>query len=139
MKLPAPFLSTVIFLTFLTVVLPAAGACPIPGVQNSANSLPASTQNSPSPSEDTPKLTPRETAELRGDILSARKDYLAAAEAYEDILKKEPRNAPLLNKTGVAYQNLGESEQAEHYYKRAIRADKNYGTALNNLGTLEYS
>jgi len=141
MKLPALFLLTVIF---LTIVLPAAGACPSPGVQNSANSPPASTrnvstQNSTSPSEDNPRPTPREAAEMRGDILSARKDYLAATQAYEDILKKEPRNAPLLNKTGVAYQNLGDPVQAEHYYKRAIRANKNFGTALNNLGTLEYS
>ena len=51
--------------------------------------------------------TPRQIAEMRADILMARKEYSAAAAAYEDILQNEPKNADLLNKTGIAYQQLG--------------------------------
>jgi len=76
---------------------------------------------------------------MRADILNARKDYLAAAHAYEDLLADDPRNAALLNKTGVAYQAQGESELADRYYKRALRVNKNSANALNNIGTLEYA
>jgi tetratricopeptide (TPR) repeat protein len=84
-------------------------------------------------------MSPRQAAEMRADLLNARKDYLAAAQAYEEIIKDEPRNAVVLNKIGVAYESMGDSELAERYYKKAMRADKNFGTAINNLGTLEYS
>jgi len=76
---------------------------------------------------------------MRADILNARKDYLAAAHAYEDLLVDDPRNAALLNKTGVAYQALGESALADRYYRRALRVNRNLPNALNNIGTLEYA
>ncbi len=76
---------------------------------------------------------------MRGDILMARKDYAAAASAYERILRHEPKNAMLLNKTGMAYQELGDAWHAERFYKKSSKADHHFGAAVNNLGTLEYS
>ena len=76
---------------------------------------------------------------MRGDILVARKEYALAAKAYEEILKQEPRNAPLLNKIGICYQQLGDIGRARRYYKKATSADKNFASAINNLGTLEYT
>lgn len=89
-------------------------------------------------SSSTPAMTPRQVAELRADILAARKEYELAIAAYQDILKKEPKNAVLLNKVGIAYEELGDSDQAEHFYRKAISANKHFPIPVNNLGTLEY-
>jgi tetratricopeptide (TPR) repeat protein len=84
-------------------------------------------------------MTPREQAEMRADLLMARKEYAEAAKAYQTILIDDPHNAKLLNYVGMAYQQLGNGDQAEHYYKLAAKADKTSSNALNNLGTVEYS
>jgi len=83
-------------------------------------------------------LSPREAAEMRADILMARKEYSDAAGAYIQILVTEPKNAPLINKVGVAYQQLGELDRSERFYKRAMHADKKFASAANNCGTVEY-
>jgi tetratricopeptide (TPR) repeat protein len=85
-----------------------------------------------------PPMTRRQLAEMRADILVARKEFLAAAKAYEKILATDPKDAALLNKIGMAYQQLGDERQAEKYYKRSWKADKHYASAMNNLGTVEY-
>ena len=77
-------------------------------------------------------------AEMRADILVARKEYTMAAEAYERILRGDHKNSRLLNKIGMAYQQLGDNRKAEHYYKRAWKFDKHFAGAMNNLGTVEY-
>ncbi|MCL5286761.1 MAG: tetratricopeptide repeat protein [Acidobacteria bacterium] len=82
--------------------------------------------------------TPREIAELRADIMMARKLYSDAIEAYEVLLKKEPKNAELLNKIGVGYSNLTKLDKAKKYYERAIKANPKYASALNNLGTVHF-
>lgn len=87
----------------------------------------------------TPPMTPRQVAEMRAAILMARKDYSEAAIAYQHLLETDPRNADFLNRTGMAYQELGQDDLAEHFYKKAIHADKGFSEAINNLGTVEYS
>jgi tetratricopeptide (TPR) repeat protein len=95
--------------------------------------------NPPQGATSKPELTPRQIAEMRADILVARKQFADAAAAYEEILRREPKNAPLLNKIGMAYQQLGDARRAEHFYKTATHADKRFSSAINNLGTLEYA
>ncbi|MBI3483568.1 MAG: tetratricopeptide repeat protein [Acidobacteria bacterium] len=85
-----------------------------------------------------PARTPRQIAELKADIMMARKLYSDAIEAYEELLKKEPKNAELLNKIGVGYSNLTKLDKAKKYYERAIKADPKYASALNNLGTVHF-
>lgn len=85
------------------------------------------------------EMTPRQIEELRADILMARKLYPEAIKSYEDILKTNPKDAVLLNKLGVAYEVYGNGGRAERAYKRAIKADKTYASAYNNVGTVEYS
>lgn len=85
------------------------------------------------------KLTPREKAEMSAEILMARKEFDAAAKAYQTILIDDPHNAKILNLAGIAYQQLGNGDRAEHYYKLAARADKTDSNALNNLGTVEFA
>ncbi|MGB6874763.1 MAG: tetratricopeptide repeat protein [Candidatus Acidiferrales bacterium] len=86
-----------------------------------------------------PEMTPRELAELRGDIFMARKMYPEAIQSYMSLAKEEPQNAALLNKLGVAYEVAGNDGRAEHTFKQAIKADKTYASAYNNMGTVEYS
>lgn len=83
-------------------------------------------------------LSARQTAELRADILMARKEYLDAARAYDLILRNEPNNAEVLNKMGVAFQELVYLDRAEHCYKKAMKVDKTFVSAVNNVGTVEY-
>lgn len=85
-----------------------------------------------------PERTPREQAELRGDVMMARKRYSEAIEIYQEILKQEPRNAALLNKVGIAFQHLNDFKMSRRYYERAHRADRTLVNAVNNLGTLYY-
>ncbi len=82
--------------------------------------------------------TPRQEAEMRADLFMARKEYADAAGAYAELLKKEPRNAVLLNKLGVAYHLQGNLGQAKKYYDKAAKADRNFANAYNNLGTVFY-
>jgi len=84
-------------------------------------------------------LSPREQAQMRADLLMARKQYDEAVKAYQAVLIDDPHNAKALNSLGMAFEQIGNGEQAEHYYKLAARADKTDSNALNNLGTVEYS
>jgi tetratricopeptide (TPR) repeat protein len=119
-------------LPMLLYVLPFLAVSSIPAQQEpSAKAIAVSTE---SPSN----MTPREMAELRADIYVARKMYREAIESYQRLLDAEPHNAVLFNKMGVAYQEAGESGRAGHCYKEAMKYDKNFSSAYNNLGTVEY-
>jgi tetratricopeptide (TPR) repeat protein len=83
-------------------------------------------------------MTPRQRAEMRADILVARKEFAAAIDAYKKILATDRKNAGLLNKIGMAYQQLGDDHSAAKFYKRAWKFDKHFASAMNNLGTIEY-
>jgi tetratricopeptide (TPR) repeat protein len=84
------------------------------------------------------KLTPRQMAELRADLFMARKEFADAIRAYKQILETDRDDAQVLNKIGVAYQELIDLRQAENYYKKAMKADKTFASAVNNAGTVEY-
>jgi tetratricopeptide (TPR) repeat protein len=121
-----------IVLLFIALIICTPG---VTRAQESANSAPANPANG---SAEKPPMTPRQRAELRADILMARKEYELAVASYQDILKGEPKNAVLLNKTGIAYEDLGNLDQAEHFYRKSMSADKHFADPVNNLGTLEY-
>src|SRR5277367_2681052 len=129
MKNKAPL---IIVLVFCSVSLSRAQ-------QSQTQSLTNTGQTSPSSaSASQPPMTPREIAEMRADILIARKEYELAIISYDDILKTDPKNAVVLNKMGIAYQQLGNGVQAERYYRKSMSANKHFATPINNLGTLEY-
>jgi len=91
-----------------------------------------------SAAQTAPAMTPRETAEMRADIMMARKEYNEALSAYEQLIKDEPKNAQLLNKAGVACEQLGNFRAAERFYKKSVAADKSFSSPLNNMGSVEY-
>jgi tetratricopeptide (TPR) repeat protein len=74
--------------------------------------------------------------ELRGDIMMARKMYLDAIDFYKP---QANTNAVLANKAGIAYHQMGDLNNAKKYYERAIKLDKKYAEAINNLGTIHYA
>ena len=83
-------------------------------------------------------MSQREVLEMRGDIFMARKEYAGAVTMYLQILGSEPKNAEILNKIGVAYQQLSDLDRSGRFYKRSMKADKNFASAVNNYGTVEY-
>jgi tetratricopeptide (TPR) repeat protein len=68
----------------------------------------------------------------------ARKDYAQAIAEYQVAVQLNAKDAVLLNKLGIAYEQLGELDKAERAYRKAIGADKKFSSAANNWGTLEY-
>ncbi len=124
----------------LRPILVLFAACILAGVFTGSAPLyaaPQQTSQEPAPQQPVAR-SPREIAELRADILMARKLYSDAIAAYEELLKGEQKNAELLNKIGVGYSNLTKLDKAKKYYERAIKADPHYASALNNLGTVHF-
>jgi tetratricopeptide (TPR) repeat protein len=85
----------------------------------------------PNPPAD-PALTP----ELRGDIMMARKMFREAIDFYKPQAEK---SAILANKTGIAYHQLQDLQNAEKYYRHAVKLNPKYPEAINNLGTVYYA
>jgi tetratricopeptide (TPR) repeat protein len=82
--------------------------------------------------------TPEQIAQMHAQIAMARKDYLQAAVLYQQILQDDPKNAAILNQVGIAYLQLGDWDHAERFFKKAVRANKMFYSAVNNLGAVEY-
>src|ERR1700684_4437065 len=82
---------------------------------------------------------PVKKEEVRGDVQMAEKMYREAIGSYEQALAQEPKSAALLNKLGIAYQQEMDIRLATKYYKLSIKSDKKFVSAINNLGTGEYS
>lgn len=89
-------------------------------------------------SETVPAMTPMQSAQLHGDVFMARKEFANAVDAYQQALAENPNDAQVLNKVGVAYQQLGDLHRSARYYKKAMKADKTFASPINNLGTVEY-
>lgn len=88
------------------------------------------------PSSQAAPANPAITPELRGDIMMARKMYREAIDFYKPGSEK---SAILANKTGIAYHQLQDLDNAEKYYRRAVKLNPKYPEAINNLGTVYYA
>jgi len=76
------------------------------------------------------------TPEVRGDIFMAKKQYREAIEAFRQGSPKDP---VLWNKTGIAYHQMLQLDQALKSYERAVKLKKDYEEAINNIGTIYYA
>jgi tetratricopeptide (TPR) repeat protein len=85
---------------------------------------------------DKPDDKPEVTPELRGDIYMAKKQYREAIEAFHQGSPKDPI---LLNKTGIAYHQMLQLDQALKSYQEAVHLKKDYLEAINNIGTVYYA
>ena len=70
------------------------------------------------------------------DVLSARKDWPAARDAYAEAIRD---TATLYNKLGICEQRLGDDAAAHTAYARALDLRPDYAEAWNNLGTLDHA
>src|ERR1035437_9638967 len=74
--------------------------------------------------------------ETRGDIFMARKMYREAIDVFREDKSKNP---VIMNKTGIAYHQMQQLDNARKYYEQAIRLKPDYAEAINNLGTVYYA
>src|ERR1035441_3009345 len=81
---------------------------------------------------DKPVVTP----ELRGDIFMAKKQYRQAIEPFH---AGSPNDPVLCNKSGIAYHQLLQLDNALKSYRQAVRLRKDYVEAINNIGTVYYA
>lgn len=83
------------------------------------------------------KMTPEECEKL-GDELRAKKEYLQALDAFNAALAKRPKSAVILNKIGMTYLSTGQLPKAKKSLEQALKIDKKYPEAHNNLGVVFY-
>jgi Flp pilus assembly protein TadD len=98
----------------------------------SPNSMLDGTRVPPQPDTSKPALSP----ETRGDIMMARKQYREAIDAFAE---GSPKDAVLRNKTGIAYHQLMQLDNARKCYEQAVKLRPDYHEAVNNLGTIWYA
>lgn len=76
------------------------------------------------------------TPEQRGDLYMAKKMYRDAADMYRENAGK---SAVMWDKTGIAYQELGNLPAARKAYQHASKLDRKYADPINNVGTVYYA
>jgi tetratricopeptide (TPR) repeat protein len=85
---------------------------------------------------ESPAARPPLTLEGRADICMARKSYEDAVDYYYRALKESHfSSAVMWNKLGIAYQQLLNYRASRQAYSHALRQQKDYSEALNNIGT----
>jgi Tfp pilus assembly protein PilF len=94
-------------------------------------------QSQPGPDSRVP-MSAKDLQIQKAGIYMAEKKYDAAILTYQEVLKTDPKNAVVLNMTGIAYLNLTNFDQAKKYFERSSKADKKYSSAVNNLGMVWY-
>ncbi len=87
---------------------------------------------------DYSKMSPDELEGL-GDDARARKDYLTALDCFQAALPKTSTPAIIYNKIGMTYIGMNQWQKAKPPLQKAIKLDKNYPEAHNNLGVAIYS
>jgi tetratricopeptide (TPR) repeat protein len=118
------FIGIASFFLSLTVTVATAQTPPLQEAQQASIQPPARPA--------TPPVSPEE----RGDIFMARRMFREAIAIY----KTGPQNSPVVwNKIGIAWHNLGELSLARSSYEHALKIDKTYAAAINNIGTVYYA
>jgi serine/threonine protein kinase len=70
----------------------------------------------------------------RGNELLRQGNYRQAVDAYNDAIRINPRNAIALVGRGIAYENLGQSDNALKDYDEALRNERTSVSALLGRG-----
>ncbi len=63
-----------------------------------------------------------------------RGEYETALDKLEKALKQDPNSSSAHHTIAILYDNLGEVEQAEYHYRRAVDIAPKYSQAQNNYG-----
>lgn len=91
-------------------------------------------QQPPTQAATDPALAPS-TPVLIADLLGAHKQYADAIKAYQKI---EPKTAYIYNQIGIDEERQSIDADAIVAYHWAIRMDRRYAPAYNNLGTVYF-
>jgi protein O-GlcNAc transferase len=75
---------------------------------------------------------------LRGVEMQRGGDVVGAIEAYQTVLKIDPRRVDALSNLGACYVHLGQFEDAITHYNAALAIDPGNATVLLNLGLAYY-
>jgi tetratricopeptide (TPR) repeat protein len=76
--------------------------------------------------------------EERGDNLRAEKAFLDALDYYRAALAKKPDSAAIYNKIGIIDLQMARISEARKDFERAIKSDRQFADARNNLGVTYY-
>src|SRR5512135_2661216 len=120
--------------TTLIWVLVCAGMVLL-AVSAAAQSPTMQTEVGPSPALDSMSVADLES---RGDVLRARFAYADALTCYRTALRKDKKNAVLYNKAGIAELQMKRMKAAQKDFERAVKHNRNYAEAYNNLGVIFY-
>lgn len=71
---------------------------------------------------------------VQAQAAEEKKDYAAAADAYEQYLAQKPDDAAIHFQLGYAYSALARTENAANEYRKAIELNPKMGEAYQNLG-----
>jgi tetratricopeptide (TPR) repeat protein len=123
------------FSLFFMVIGLLALALPLCAQEPSAAAPDSVTQQRvPPPPENATALE----LERQGDQLRAQKAYLDSIDYYRAAVRKADSSV-LHNKTGMCLLQLRRDAEAKKEFQQAIRLNKNYAEAYNNLGALYYN
>jgi Flp pilus assembly protein TadD len=80
-----------------------------------------------------PQIMP-ETYLASGRMLEKQGDVRSAIGQYERAIAANPKYVAGYNQLGMAYQNIGQMDEAERFFKEGLKADPNSAMLYNNLG-----
>jgi tetratricopeptide (TPR) repeat protein len=106
---------------------------PEQAVGTNALQMPDQLRRVPPPS----KTASREELEAQADVLRSEKNYADAIDYYRAAMKKRD-SAVLENKAGIAELQMQRVEDAKDRFEKAVKMDRTYPDALNNLGVAYY-
>lgn len=110
-------------------------AADVPAFQQPSSSLDsASLLRVPPPPEDATSAE----LEQQGDVWRGQKAYLDSLDYYRAAMKKQD-SAVLHNKAGICLLLLRRNSDARKEFHEALKLDKSYPEAYNNLGALAYN
>ena len=128
-------ITSLVFVCVLMMMLGVSAQAP-PGPAN-APDLTAAIQQGP-PEPPAAEATAAQLEE-KADVLRARKAYDEALVYYATALRKDPNNAVLYNKRGIAELQLNNLAAAQKDFQRAVKQNPHYAEAYNNLGVVSYT
>ncbi|ART64454.1 tetratricopeptide repeat protein [Kushneria marisflavi] len=70
---------------------------------------------------------------IRGHIYTKRRHYQKAFDTVSELLKSEPDNAFVQNEIGNLYKDLGQFDEAETAFRKALSLEPDFDTAFSNL------
>ncbi len=72
------------------------------------------------------------------DSFRAAKNYTDASRMLREAVRREPKDAAVINKLGIVELQLKDYQGAAGHFKKAIKLNPKYAEALNNLGAVYF-